>query len=150
MRSKVSILSWVPVTSIVSVLRETSTMLRAEDLGELHDLGAALHRSGDPEQRHLAGDRAVGLHVADLDHVDELVKLLGDLVDRVNRAVDGERDAGDLGVLGRADRERVDIEAAPAEEPGDPREDAGLVLDQEREDVLAPGERPSWPEGPRA
>ncbi len=57
MRSKESILSCEPVTSIVSVRRETSTILRVEDLGELHDLGAALDRGVDPEERHLAGDR---------------------------------------------------------------------------------------------
>ena len=38
------------------------------------------------------------------------------------------------------DRERVDVEAAPREEAGDPRQHAGLVLDQDREDVLAPAE----------
>ena len=91
----------------------------------------------DPEQRHLAGDGRVRLHVADLDHVDELVELLRDLVDRVHGAVDGERDPRDVGVLGRADRERVDVEPAAAEQPGDAGEDAGPVLDQQREDVLA-------------
>ena len=130
-RSKESILSWVPVTSIVSVRRETSTIVGAEDLGELHDLGAVLDRGGDPEQRHLAGDRRVGLHVADLDHVDELVELLRHLVDRVDRAVERERDAGDVRVLGRADRERVDVEPAAAEEARDAGEDARAVLDRE-------------------
>ena len=114
--------------------------VRAEDLGELHDLGAALHRSGDPEKRHLPRDRVVGLHVPDLDHVDELVKLLGHLVDRMDGAVHRERDARDLRVLGRADGERVDVEPAPAEEARDSGENAGLVLDEEREDVLAAGE----------
>ena len=115
--------------------------LRPEDLGELHDLGAALDRGGDLEQRHLAGDRLARLHVPDLDHVDQLVELLGHLVDRVDRAVDGQGDPRDLGVLGRADGEGVDVEAAAAEQPGDPGEDAGPVLDQDREHVLAPGER---------
>ena len=68
------------------------------------------------------------------------MELLGDLVDRVDRAVERERDPRDVGILGRADRERVDIEAAAAEEAGDPGEDARAVLDQQREDVLAPGE----------
>ena len=38
------------------------------------------------------------------------------------------------------DRERVDVEAAPREEAGDPRQDARFVLDQDREDVLAPAQ----------
>ena len=113
--------------------------LAAEDLGELHDLGAAVAVGGDLEQRQLARDRLVGLEVADLDHVDELVQLLGDLVDRVRRAVDGQRDPRDRLVVGRADGERVDVEAAPREQAGDPGEDARLVLDQQRQDVLAAG-----------
>ena len=59
---------------------------------------------GDLEQRELARDRAGGLEVADLQHVDQLVQLLGHLVDRVQRAVDGQRDARELLVVGRARR----------------------------------------------
>ena len=40
------------------------------------------------------------------------------------------------------DRERVDVEAAAREEAGDPRQHAWLVLDQDREDVLAPAQLP--------
>ena len=39
---------------------------------------------GDLEQRELARDRLLRLEVADLEHVDQLVQLLGDLVDRVH------------------------------------------------------------------
>ena len=115
--------------------------VRVEDLCELHDLAAALDRRVHAEERHLASHGPVGLHVADLDHVDELVELLGDLVDRVDGAVERERHARDVRVLGGADRQRVDVEAAAAEQAGDAREDAGLVLDQEGEDVLAPRKR---------
>src|SRR3954468_2405185 len=112
--------------------------LAAEDLHRLEHLGALGAVGGDLEQRQLAGDRALGLAVADLDHVDELVQLLGDLVDRVQRAVERQRDARDVVVVGRPDRQRVDVEAAPREEPGDPRQDARLVLDEDRQRVLAP------------
>ena len=47
---------------------------------------------------------SVGLEVADLQHVDQLVQLLGDLVDRVQRTVERQRDARDRLVVGRADR----------------------------------------------
>jgi hypothetical protein len=50
--------------------------------------------------------------------------------------VDHDRHAGDVGVLGLADRERVDVEAAPGEQPGDPGQHAGLVLDQDGQRVL--------------
>ena len=45
-------------------------------------------------------------------------------------------------VVGRADRERVDVEAAAGEQAGDPRQHARFVLDQDREDVLAAAELP--------
>src|SRR3954454_18867307 len=113
-----------------------------EDLGELDDLGPVLDRGGDLEQRHLPRHRLLRLHVADLEDVDQLVQLLGHLVDRVDGAVERQGDPGDAGVVGRADRERVDVEAAAREEPGDPRQHARFILDQDREDVLAPTELP--------
>src|SRR3954454_2921428 len=97
---------------------------RPEDLRELDDLGPVLDRRGDLEEGHLAGDRLLRLHVADLQHVDELVQLLGHLVDRVDGTVERQGDAGDAGVVGRPDRERVDVEAAPREEAGDARQHA--------------------------
>ncbi len=140
MRSKLEILSWVPVTSIVIVLRDTSTML-ARKISANCMISARLSTGAETRNSAISRETVLsGLHVADLDHVDELVKLLRHLVDRVDRAVDRERHARDLWVLGRADGERVDVEPAPAEEPGDAREHARLVLDEEREDVLAAGQ----------
>ena len=46
-------------------------------------------------------------------------------------------------VVGRADGERVDVEPAPREQPGDPGQDTRLVLDEDREDVLAAGRQPA-------
>src|SRR3954469_417265 len=112
--------------------------LAAEDLDRLEHLGALTAVGGDLEQRQLAGDRALGLEVADLDHVDELVQLLGDLVDRVQRAVERQRDARDVVVVRRADGERVDVEAASREESRDAGQDTWLVLDEDRQRVLAP------------
>src|SRR5215204_5193696 len=111
--------------------------LAAEDLHDLHDLAAARAVGGDLEQRELARDRVGRLEVADLDHVDQLVQLLGDLVDRVHRPVEGERDARERLVVGRAHGERVDVEPPPREEPGDPGQDARLVLHEDGQDVLA-------------
>src|SRR3954452_3912421 len=65
--------------------------LAAEDVRELHHLAARLAVGGDLEQRELARHRLLRLEVADLDHVDELVELLRDLVDRVQRAVQRDR-----------------------------------------------------------
>src|SRR3954447_6886485 len=112
--------------------------LAPEDLHRLEHLGALGAVGGDLEQRQLASDRALGLEVADLDHVDELVQLLGDLVDRVQRAVERQRDARDVVVVRRADGERVDVEAASREESRDAGQDTWLVLDEDRQRVLAP------------
>ena len=48
---------------------------------------------------------------------------------------DHDGDARDLLVLGRPDRERVDVEAAPGEQPGDAGQHARLVLDEHRQRV---------------
>ena len=64
------------------------------------------------------------------------MQLLGDLVDRVLVAVDGDGHAREARVLAQADGEALDVEAAAGEEPGDPREHAGLVLDEDGERVL--------------
>src|SRR4051812_48284460 len=52
------------------------------------------------------------------------------------RAVDAQHDARDVGALGRRDRERLDVEAAPREHVRDARERARLVLDEHRDRVL--------------
>jgi hypothetical protein len=45
------------------------------------------------------------LQLDDLEDVDELVELLGDLFERAALDADQDRDAGDLRVLGGTDRE---------------------------------------------
>ena len=55
---------------------------------------------------------------------------------RVLVAVDHDGDAGDLLVLGGPDGEGVDVETPPCEQPGDPDQDARLVLHQHGQGVL--------------
>ena len=87
-------------------------------------------------QGELPRDHVLGVEVADLDDVDELVELLGHLLDREAARVDRDRHARAVRVLGRADGEGVDVEAAPGEQAGHAGQDAGLVLHQDREGVL--------------
>src|SRR3712207_3536739 len=54
-------------------------------------------------------------------------------------AVERHGDARKRRVVGGPDRERVDVEAAPGEEPRHARQHARLVLDEDRENVLAAG-----------
>src|SRR5437868_9977588 len=73
---------------------------RAEGVGKREQLGAALRRRAHRDQRELALDRVARLELADAQHVDELVHLLLDLLERVLRAVDAERDPRDVVALG--------------------------------------------------
>ena len=76
-------MSGVPVASIVSVWCVTSTTLHAEDVADLHDARARLALGAHLHQHQLALDRVAGLVLEDLDHVDELVQLLRDLLERL-------------------------------------------------------------------
>src|SRR5271166_7125675 len=106
---------------------------------DVHHLGAeqvdgfehprpALRVGPDLDQDQLALHRGARLELDDLQHVDQLVQLLGDLLERMLFAVDSDRDPGDLLVLGGPDREGIDVEVAAREQPRDPDQDARLVL----------------------
>ncbi len=70
-----------------------------------------------------------------LDDGDDLVELLADLLQREIVAVDDEGHARQVGVLGLADREAVDVEAARGEHSRDMGQDAGLILHQRGQNV---------------
>ena len=93
--------------------------------------GAAVH----PHEEELPLDRLARDELGHAQDVDELVDLLLDLLERVLRAVDAEGDARHAGALGRADRQRLDVEAAAREHRRDPRQCAGLVLDRDADSV---------------
>ena len=108
----------------------------SKTLGEGHQLARAGSGGRDPDERELALDRLAGLERRDAEDVDELVHLLLDLLERVLAAQSTrERDAGDVVALGRPDREALDVEAPPGEHVRDPRERAGLVLDEDGDGV---------------
>ena len=103
-----------------------------EQRGPVVDVGR------DRGEQQLALDGVVGRDVADIDHVDELVELAEDLLERGRLGVDDDGyPAESLVRLGRGDRQGVDVEPPAGEEPGDAREHTGLVLDEHREDVVA-------------
>src|SRR5690606_5921982 len=105
--------------------------LRAEDVGDLHDLGARLGIGGDLDQAELAGDVVAVLEVEDLDDVDQLVELLDALVDLAVIAADGGGDAGKAGIVGRTYVQRIDVEAAAGEHAGDAGKDAEFIFDED-------------------
>jgi len=65
----------------------------------------------------------------------QLVELAGDLLDDLIGPRGDQRQARYRGVVGRRHRQRFDVVAARGEQPGDAREGAGFVLQQDRDDV---------------
>src|SRR5262245_35996524 len=88
-------------------------------------------------EHQLALDGFARLVLEDLDHVHELVELLGDLFERLGLDVHDDRHARLAVPVGRPDGEGVDVEPARGEQSGHPREHARLVLDQHRDRVQA-------------
>src|SRR6478609_3355401 len=115
--------------------------LRPEELYGVEHLTAGLRIGLDLDEQQLAVDRGRAVELDDLADLHQLVELLGHLLERRALDVDHDRHPGHLGVLGRTDREGVDVEAAAAEQAGDPGEHARLVLDQDRQRVLGVGRR---------
>src|SRR3954469_462446 len=112
--SNASILSSAPVTSIVIERLDTSMTL----------------------PRKMSANCIPGLEVADLDDIDELVQLLGHLVDRVQRTVERQGHPRQQRIVRGTHRERVDVEPAAREKPCNSGQNARLVLHQHRDDVL--------------
>src|SRR6188768_3457404 len=109
--------------------------VRPEQVDDLEDPGALRGVGLDLHQQQLALDGRGVLQLDDLDDVDQLVQLLGHLLERQGVDVDDDRDARDLVVLGGTDREGVDVERPSREQAGDAREHAGLVLHEDRQGV---------------
>ena len=110
--------------------------LGLEDRRELGDLAAGLGRGLDDHEHQLALDSLGRRDLGDLDHGDQLVELLHDLFERRRLRVDHDRHAREPLVVGRADRERDDVERPAREQPRDARQHARLVLDGDGEDVM--------------
>ena len=95
----------------------------AEDLAEVDEFSAVAGGAGHLAQTQLALDVDVIGVVDDFDHVDELDELVADLLEGQLVTIDGDRHAGDVGSLGRADREAIDVEPTASKQPRHPRED---------------------------
>src|SRR3954471_21406682 len=104
--------------------------VHTEHVGDLHDPGAVVAVGAHLHEHQLALDGRSLIVLEDLDHVDQLVQLLRDLLERLLLDVDDDRHPGDAGALGGADRERVDVEAARSEQARDPGENSRPVFDQ--------------------
>src|SRR6202035_3999782 len=90
--------------------------LAAKQVHRFDDLAAGSRVGADLDQRQLTRHRVVVVLLDDLDDVDELVELLGDLLER--GALRGDHDGHPRHVLllGGADSQRLDVEPAPREQ----------------------------------
>ncbi len=92
--------------------------------------GAHLDEHQLPVQRGHVGE------LGDLDHVDQPVELLLDLLHHRVVAGAGQGDARDRGVGGDTRGDALQVVAAAREEPGNPGKDALLVFHEQGNDVL--------------
>ena len=72
----------------------------------------------------------------DLQHVNQLVQLLGDLFHGVGVTFGYDGDAGYTGVFGGAHSQGEDVEQAAGEQAGDAGENARLIFYQNGQSVL--------------
>src|SRR3954469_1192167 len=114
----------------------------AEQLRRLQHLRAVRQRGADLDEQQLALHRGALLELDDLDHLDELVQLLGDLLERRGLRVGDDRHAREVRVLRRAHGEGLDVEPAAAEQGRDAGQDTGLVLHEDRERMASHGVGP--------
>src|SRR3972149_3469853 len=118
----------------VGVVRDVDDAA-AEDVGHALHVLAVLLPGAHLDEHQLALD-VLGLGKIDhLHHVDQLVELLGDLLDHVLGAGGDDGHARQRRILRRRDGERFDVVAARGKQPRDARQRPGLVLDQHRDDV---------------
>jgi hypothetical protein len=109
----------------------TSTTRTRNSLHDLQHVGAVGLVGGDLDEHEFALDGGrFRIEVDDLQHMQQLVELLDDLLERHLLDVGGDGDAGDVGALGGGDGQRVDVERAAGEQAGDAREHARAVLDE--------------------
>src|SRR5690606_35922714 len=87
-----------------------------EDVDELHDLRARLHRGGHLDERQVAVHGRQRRDVLDAQDVHELVDVRLDARGRRRFGIDDERHARDAARVGVPDGQRLDVVAAPSDE----------------------------------
>src|SRR6185312_396856 len=87
------------------------------------------------QQDELTLEVLAGRHVLHAHDVHDFVELIDDLLDDRIRAAGDQREARDGRIVSGRNGERLDVVAPRGEESGDPAEGAGLVLQQDGDDV---------------
>ncbi len=93
--------------------------LGAEDVTDLHDFWPSGGGGFDAKQNEFAVDDVSIFEVVHFENIDQFFELFDDLFQDLIVADDNDGHSGDFIVLGGADVEGIDIEAATAKEPCD-------------------------------
>ena len=109
--------------------------LPTEDIGGALDLGALGARGLDLHQHQLALDMGAFRQVHQLDHFDQLVEVLGDLLDHLIVPHGGQRQTRQGRVLGRRHGQAFDVVVALGEQADHAGQCAWLVFQQQGNDV---------------
>src|SRR6267142_1319753 len=107
----------------------------AKDVRETLHFLAILAGGADLDQHQLALDVRRLRQVHDLHHFDQLVQLLGDLLDDVIRPGGDDGHAGQRRFLGGRHRERYEVVAACGKKTRNPGKRARLVFEHDRNNV---------------
>src|SRR5690606_36202014 len=106
--------------------------LAPEDINGTLDLGALRPNRLHLDQHQLTLDMSTFRQVNELHHLNQLVELLGDLLDNPIRADRGHRQARQCRLFGRCDRQGFNVVIALGKKTNNPREGARFVLKQDR------------------
>ena len=93
--------------------------LGAKDVTDLHDFWPSGSGGFDAKQNEFAVDDVPIFEVVHFENLDKFFELFDDLLQDLIVADDNDGHAGNFIVLGWADVEGIDIEAATAKEPCD-------------------------------
>ncbi len=129
--------SWPEISTMIwsaltSTIRARKIWTRACNSARMRGRGV------DLDQHQVTLDEIRPGDVEHLDDGDDLLELLADLLEQPVVAVDHDGDPRQVGVLGLADGEALDVEPPRREHPGNVRQDPRLVLHQRRQHMPHP------------
>ena len=106
-----------------------------EQTHNLEHVGTVGFVGADLDEHKFAFDRVVRIQLDDLQHMQQLVELLDNLLQRYRLDIGRHRDAGDIRAFRRRNGQRVDVERTTGEQAGHAREHARTVFDQHGQGV---------------
>src|SRR3989339_744069 len=104
--------------------------LAPEDIDYPQNLGPGVRLGLYPNQGHLPLHIIMLTHISDLDNVNELMKLLGDLLNDSILAGSHQGQAGNILLKGLGHGEAFNVEAPAAEKACYPGKNSGFILQQ--------------------